>query len=62
MARLERLGKLKKNSMTSSGLEPAIFRLQHGASSIYATACRLVKMTKFINLCLHENDIVIEAE
>jgi hypothetical protein len=36
--RLERVGRLKKkNSMASSRLEPATFRLEHSASSNYAT-------------------------
>jgi hypothetical protein len=36
--RLEGLGKLKKNPMTSSGFEP--FGFQHSASTSYATACQ----------------------
>jgi hypothetical protein len=39
IVRAKGLGKLEKNPITSSGIEPATFGLQHSASTNYATAC-----------------------
>jgi hypothetical protein len=39
---LETAGKLKKNAVTLSGLEPATLRLVACASSNYATACPII--------------------
>jgi hypothetical protein len=40
IVRLKVLGQFK-NPMTSSGIEPATFRLEHSASNNYVTACSL---------------------